>query len=719
MSEQLDAFRQKFPIYKDVPDEELADRLYEKYYDGKISQKDYYAQVGVDAPSYSLDVAKSIGRGLKRGVVDVAGFPGAVAGLIQEGVESGEEALADVLPEQLGQNLRRAAAGHRAEETDIASPEWINRKLGLEYGRARTMPGKFAEAIAENVPAFALPEELLVSKIRPGVKAARGVKALTKSAGTRAAGAAGAGVGEEAAGELSDDDPLARAVGGIAGGGLAGVSGVRAAYKERRARLATAEETKEDAQKSFKILDRSQHPIDEMDMAMGGAAIDAALRRDGYRPETAPKTFSILDRDVTNRSGGYSTSRVRRTVGDLVATHEALGKVKPSQVTGAEDAEAANIVREHIRAFLDRQVPGLGAVHKRALRSWGAGAKADELNTALDIAEHRAKSTGTGANIDNTIRQEVRKIRDNPSRMRGYTPEQADQMSRVVEGTLFRNLMRFVGRFAPTGLHSSAPTLVAWLLNSNLAIAGAATAFSAKKIGDFMTKHEVEKLVDSVLAGAPINKAKAARQATHIARAQLAGKASAARGGAVGYESGLQRGPGNKAAPGEALNMREFNPIGSAQAAEDKPPATEPGKYSPEEALNPMPGTAGMAAKNPIAFIRRARQEGKPWQEIADAVGVSRSKARRLVGEGETRKGPERSVGTGLVGRGRPPSPDLWDIGKRQQLTPIPRQGDTMLPPAGTQLKQTPEGYPYFDPGPEEDMGPLSVLDNPSGIPIT
>lgn len=56
----LNDVRQKHPEYKDVPDEILADGLYNKFYKEKLSPEDYYKKVGVALPSERAPGAPSL-----------------------------------------------------------------------------------------------------------------------------------------------------------------------------------------------------------------------------------------------------------------------------------------------------------------------------------------------------------------------------------------------------------------------------------------------------------------------------------------------------------------------------------------------------------------------------------------------------------------------------------------------------------------------------------
>lgn len=71
----LDEIRQKYPQYNSVPDKELADGLYNKFYSGKISQDEYYGRVGfipdekvsvMENPELDKDFLQRVGEDWKR-----------------------------------------------------------------------------------------------------------------------------------------------------------------------------------------------------------------------------------------------------------------------------------------------------------------------------------------------------------------------------------------------------------------------------------------------------------------------------------------------------------------------------------------------------------------------------------------------------------------------------------------------------------------------------
>ena len=47
----LEEVRQKYPQYSQIPDDVLADRLYQKYYSDKLSREDFMSKIGVSNKS--------------------------------------------------------------------------------------------------------------------------------------------------------------------------------------------------------------------------------------------------------------------------------------------------------------------------------------------------------------------------------------------------------------------------------------------------------------------------------------------------------------------------------------------------------------------------------------------------------------------------------------------------------------------------------------------
>ena len=88
---------------------------------------------------------------------------------------------------------------------------------------------------------------------------------------------------------------------------------------------------------------------------------------------------------------------------------------------------------------------------------WSRARKGEMLEGLVDRAGIRAGQF-SGSGFENAIRTEFRGLALNPKRMRGFTQAEIAAIRRVAEGGPIANALRFVGKFAPRGVISTAIT---------------------------------------------------------------------------------------------------------------------------------------------------------------------------------------------------------------------------------------------------------------------
>lgn len=130
---------------------------------------------------------------------------------------------------------------------------------------------------------------------------------------------------------------------------------------------------------------------------------------------------------------------------------------------------------------------------------WSRIAKVNKVQDAVNRADLRAASTGSGGNLDNATRQNIRRLLEKP---RGFTADERSALETVVRGTGGQNALRLAGKFAPTGVVSgvlSGGAGLGFLGPAGLALplAGA----GAKAAADRITQQNVQRLADIILAG--------------------------------------------------------------------------------------------------------------------------------------------------------------------------------------------------------------------------
>lgn len=240
-------------------------------------------------------------------------------------------------------------------------------------------------------------------------------------------------------------------------------------------------------------------PIPPADVANLSQRIENDLLQRGFRPTngSAPGTLAEVQRMVPDPAVAAAS------VDDLRAARRALNMTAkqrdPANPTVATpDATAAGHAIREIDRFLDNVAPPL----REANANYSAGALDRTLDYRNIRAEHRAAKTGSGSNIENTMRQEVDKISD-----RGLRPPEVAARDQIVEGTVARNALRKIGKIGfgdgVSMMYHAALALPTG--GTNLPIGLAATA--ARKIGEALTRREIRALSDQIRSRAPVAQA--------------------------------------------------------------------------------------------------------------------------------------------------------------------------------------------------------------------
>jgi hypothetical protein len=146
-------------------------------------------------------------------------------------------------------------------------------------------------------------------------------------------------------------------------------------------------------------------------------------------------------------------------------------------------------------------VAGASAL-KEARGLWGRGAKLGRVEDLLGRAGLNAASSGSGGNIENATRQQLKRLLTNPKLTRGLTPDEIEAAKKAVLGTKGQNLLRHVGKLSPQGnglmmgvnlLHTAASPATG--------IPAAAVGYGAKKLAESMTSKNAEALRTLVASG--------------------------------------------------------------------------------------------------------------------------------------------------------------------------------------------------------------------------
>jgi hypothetical protein len=460
----------------DMPDDEikaLIESKYPKEVKAANAPKKTLASEAVDYASQGIS-------GVNEGMYNLAGFP--------------VDALNDFVigPAMAGIN---AVAGTDMKPSDkpFLGSKMIKETLAPTIAPPSDDMGKqIVRRVGEEVGAAFIPGVGLASK---SAKAGAVI-------GNTLKGAVGSGTGAAVAEQVFPGNPLAEFAGQVIGGGVTGALG---GMKRARAGVApTAEDLKlmkEVAYKQSDALGVKYTPKSYQGMA---ANVDAAVKADNISPTRHPKAFSFVEDMKTRGTNGMTMTEL----------DQLRQEVRRDLLRSSDEAE------RHFGKVIIRQIDdyiakaGAGDVSSgSASDAAGAITKARELNTryrkteliedAIYDAGLDAASAGSGGNINNSIRQQLKRILKNDTDRAAFTADEIKEMELVVKQGTGEELLRLVGRLSPSGNGLMALLgLIGTVANPSL-VAIPAAGLMAKTAADLGTKAKISTLRRNVATGKP------------------------------------------------------------------------------------------------------------------------------------------------------------------------------------------------------------------------
>lgn len=141
---------------------------------------------------------------------------------------------------------------------------------------------------------------------------------------------------------------------------------------------------------------------------------------------------------------------------------------------------------------------------------WSRYRKIEKVRELMERAGLRAGSTGSGGNVENATRQELRKLLTDKKAMRGFSGDEKEAIKKVVLGTRTQNVLRSMGNASPSG-NGLGKMLWGGLLGGaavgggpvTLGLTGLAAAgtSAAKKIAPKIGQKNADQLMRLIAAG--------------------------------------------------------------------------------------------------------------------------------------------------------------------------------------------------------------------------
>lgn len=273
----------------------------------------------------------------------------------------------------------------------------------------------------------------------------------------------------------------------------AGLEGVSQDAVPTKAELAEA------AKAAYKRADDAGVIVKSSSLTGLKTRVVGMAKREGIDSDLHPDATAALNKII--KSKGDLTLTELETLRKVAK--DAEGSIKP-----ADKRLAGKIVDElddYIDNLKDTDVVAGDATKAKALKEaralYSRKKKADTLDELVERAEISAPNF-SASGMENALRTEFRALAKNPRKMRMFTAEEQAAIKKVAMGGPIENTMRFIGKFAPTGVVSGVLSGGAGaMIAGPLGVALPATGLIGRSIATRMTKKNVNAANELVRRG--------------------------------------------------------------------------------------------------------------------------------------------------------------------------------------------------------------------------
>jgi hypothetical protein len=232
--------------------------------------------------------------------------------------------------------------------------------------------------------------------------------------------------------------------------GAATLAGGAAGVRPRQMEVAPSSQALENISTNrYQTISQSGIKFDSNAFTSDMDSIAKGLRVEGYTPKAYPKLAGAIE-ELTSQAQPKDWTEL-----------QALRKmIKGGQKSvDPEERRLASILLDEYDNYLmtvsptkvvSGQAKDFGKTWQEARDAYSKMKKAEVFEDILETAKlDRSKFTMSGA--ENSMAQQLRNLAKNDKRMRLFTQDEQKAIRKAAEGGTVQNLLKFVGRFAPTG----------------------------------------------------------------------------------------------------------------------------------------------------------------------------------------------------------------------------------------------------------------------------
>ncbi len=305
-----------------------------------------------------------------------------------------------------------------------------------------------------------------------------------------------------------DDPTTGAAVGGALGGAIpiagAGIGKVVGALSKTPATAPTVEALKDAARAGYEAPAVKAVQLNPKAISQLADDIEGILIKSGHRDYLSPGTFKAIQ-ELKSPPTGVST------LDDIEGVRQVLGKAAMSHTERA----AANKAMKKLDTFevglkesdiIAGDVAEARKIITDARANWGAAKRGETIGKAEHLAELNARTSGSGTNIDNTTRQQLKGILRNENKQRGFSAEELSQMEKTTFGSPATNVLRGIGKLGPAGGLSTMIHVGGALSTAGATIPLSIGSYLSRKLADKLTATQLSRLDEMVRNRSPLGK---------------------------------------------------------------------------------------------------------------------------------------------------------------------------------------------------------------------
>lgn len=492
----INQIRQQYPQYSNLSDGEMAFKLWDKNYKGRLPMGQFADSIKLSQEGFGQMIGFAQSTGYQPtsevGQIQPVGLAAGIPRAALQGATLG-----------FGEEITGGMAGGMASARNVMQGQPAN--LGAEVSRytqqERQRIGQFREERPKTALASEMAGAVASSLMTPTPAALAMMESVPRAAitGGLTGAAYGFGSGE---GGLSERAVNAVEVGipsAVFGGALqktiniAGASAPRIAAIFRRSAERPSIETLRNAKTAaYEAVDDSGLMFDPVQM--DGLLLAARNAADdvNYVPDVDRQTFAAI-KMIENNAGK------ERTIGQLDKLRQGLW-ARYNTSKGSEPAILGMI--DSVDSMIANH-PATDDLMALAREANGRFKKAELLDLAMNKAELQTAATGSGGNILNKYRQAVTSILTNPNQSKWFNEAEKAQMDALIRGTAGQNFLRRVGKLSPTG-NGLMQALNLGAIVANPAMVGVSIAGAgAKGLSDRAGERAIQGLMNTV-SGVPM-----------------------------------------------------------------------------------------------------------------------------------------------------------------------------------------------------------------------